>query len=368
MKRTGFWMSMAAVAALTIIGAGAWSMAGAQTPQPVYVITGSGTAFTAHKAGILLGAADKPIQDVIAAIKGDADGNACTIQFGDGNDALNVGTGNTITFDGSGTPTWGLITLTGKLTSAYYISVTNGASIDSKADLATATSSGIMIYHNSTGTLTVSGGTVSADNGAAVYGYLGVINISGTAKITSANTSSASGTILIGSDCSLNIADDAVVENTAMSNYWNNVYGNTVYNSNNGTINISGGTVSAATGRAIHNRSDGTINISGGLVTSAIEWADYRDGYGTIYMEGGTLDIKGGRVENTSADGNAVIYYNFSSAATGTVTVSGGTVSVKAGVAIKNQSYKTLTILSGGTISTEVPTAYAIYNRTGGAD
>jgi len=63
-----------------------------------------------------VGTANQQIQTVIDAIKTNAAGTPCTIQFGNGTATLNIGD-NYIIFDGgtSGTD-WGLITLTGKIT------------------------------------------------------------------------------------------------------------------------------------------------------------------------------------------------------------------------------------------------------------
>jgi hypothetical protein len=136
-----------------------------------YVITGSGTAFTATLDGTTIGTANQPIQTVIDAIRTNASGSACTIQFGDGNTALDIGGGNA---DFSGT--WGAVTLTGKITGSAVgatkgtISIDGAVSVTSRADIANTAANGNAVYYNSTSPLTISSGTVSATStGYAIY-------------------------------------------------------------------------------------------------------------------------------------------------------------------------------------------------------
>ena len=101
-----------------------------------YIITGSGTSFTATRSGVTIGAANQPIQTVIDSIKAHANSTSCTIQFGNGTDVLDIGS-NSVRFDA-----WSTITLLGKITSTSHlgmpfgtICLTNGSSIYSKADI-----------------------------------------------------------------------------------------------------------------------------------------------------------------------------------------------------------------------------------------
>jgi hypothetical protein len=116
-----------------------------------------------------------------------------------------------------------------------------------------------------------------------------------------------------------------------------------------GTLNISGGTVSA--GIAIVN-SKGTLNISGGEVSAT--------GYCAV-SNSGTLNISGGMV---SATGHTAVE-NFN----GTLNISGGTVSATGETAVDNFS-GTLNISGGMVLATS---GYAIYRSdvtvtlTGGA-
>jgi hypothetical protein len=223
------------------------------------------------------------------------------------------------------------------------------------------------IYNNSTGALTISGGTVSATTGYAVYNYsTGKITVSGTeTMITSESTN---GTIYLYAESPLEITG-GTVENTsttttsAIRNNYNGTViisggtvsaktGYAVYSTgNNAVVTISGGTVSATTGCAVYNNQAGKITVSG---TAKVTSANTDAAQGTIFIaSSGTaivarLVIEGGTVENTSTTtGNAI--YN---ASTGAVNIIGGTVS-KAGTtgnAIYNNSTGVVTIDPAATI------------------
>jgi len=144
--------------------------------QLVYTITGAGTSFTANKNGSPV-SSNKAIQSVINDIKADAAGSPCTIFFGSGRpsvgiqppEIIDIGA-NYISFDGSGSPTWGLISLEGNITSSYnppvsitgpppilgVIELSNGTSIESTANI-TNTAGIIAIDNRSTGSVTIKG-------------------------------------------------------------------------------------------------------------------------------------------------------------------------------------------------------------------
>jgi hypothetical protein len=166
--------------------------------QLVYTITGAGTSFTANKNGSPV-SSGKPIQSVINDIKADAAGSPCTILFGSGRPGVGVQPpemieigANNISFDGSGSPTWGLITLEGNITSSYnppgsavgpppiagVIYLSNGTSIESTANIAN-TAGTIAIESSSTaGSVTIKGGTISA-RGPTINGGTGTLTING---------------------------------------------------------------------------------------------------------------------------------------------------------------------------------------------
>jgi hypothetical protein len=314
-------------------------------PSPPYYITGSGTAFTAKKGsstGATVGTADQPIQDVIDAIRGDAAGKACIIHFGeeDGSDALDIGTAS-VSFANDGTNTWGLVELGGKITgsstntavagTSATIAIDGTVSVNSTAYIANTTTdaNAKAIYNNSTGALTISGGTIQADVGIAVYNAsTGKITVSGTeTKITSANVTASSGTIII-ANSGTDTAARLVIEGGTVENK-NDTNSRAIRNASTGAVNITGGTVSATSGYAVYNNSTGAVTISGGTISATTS--------STVYNTTGTVSISGGTVSATS--GYAVNNYS-----TGAVTISGGTVSATSGRAVNNNSTGKITV------------------------
>jgi len=89
--------------------------------------------------------------------------------------------------------------------------------------------------------------------------------VSGTARVTSANTNATQGTIFLAKPPSFDNAElklaisGGTVENTANG-------GNAIYNNSFGAINITGGTVRATGtgGYAVNNNSTGVVTIGAG--------------------------------------------------------------------------------------------------------
>ena len=216
---------------------------------------------------------NRGIEYIIDDINTNANGANCTIQFGDGSDVLDIGS-ERIRF-WNYPLTWGVITLTGKITSidSYTITIQTNVSINSTADIGNTKSGGATAtisngtYEATTGTLTINGGTVSGK----IY----------------------NSAILVINDGSFNVLD----------------------NSQYGTLNIKGRTISSigtAGSSAITPLSisaGGTVNISGGTITAV---------YGSFAIQNsGTLTITNGTVQNTGfADPIAV-----SNLSTDTVTI-----------------------------------------------
>jgi len=331
---------------------GAWTGASAQTP-PIYVITGSGTTFTATKdGGTTVGTADLPIQTVINTIKSDVNGAACTIQFGDGGTTLDIGTAN-INFNNSGTPTWGSITLTGKITSVNTsstsgtITLSNNVSVESQADIENTynNANARAIYNNSTGMLTVSDGTVSATLGRAIHNQAnGTVEVTGgTVSTTSgygAVFNNAAGAVNISGGIVSTASGRAVYNSGTSGTGTVNISGGTVRATgsdgigvygyhNSGDINVSGnGTVSSATGNAIYVANGGKISVSDNAKITA---SGSKDAINILQSDANieVLNIIGGTVENTGS-GNAV-YLNSKG---GSINISGGTISGNTGSAV----------------------------------
>jgi hypothetical protein len=273
------------------------------TPS-TYIITGSGTTFTAKKGETTVGTANQTIANVITAIQTDANGANCTIQFGDGTTALDIGTSG-ISFNNSG-GTWGNITLSGKLKtdrSSYAVHITNGVTISSTAEI--KNSGGTSIENSGTsienyGTVNINGGTLSP-----VYngGTLTIINGTITTTGTRYAIDNSGGTAII---------SGATISSTSSTN-------SAIRNNNGGTMTINSGTISSTTVSTIQNFS--SLTIIGGTITSAVTT---NSSSGTIVNQSvtgstGILTITGGTVQNT-AEGYAVNHMG-GIYASGTVTI-----------------------------------------------
>ena len=103
--------------------------------------------------------------------------------------------------------------------------------------------------YNRLGTLTISGGTVSAAAEALYNGNVGKITVSGNAKITSTNGNPQSGTIYL----PIGMADNTVLEITG-GTIENTVLGYAIYNSDNGKIVIPSGTPVIKSGKIAMNK------------------------------------------------------------------------------------------------------------------
>ena len=244
-----------------------------------------------------------------------------------------------------------------------------------------------------------------------VSGKLTIDDTAGGGKITSAQSSFSSGTILAtGSSEKTAMLEikGGTVENTDGSGYFGNggnailnrrctvnVTGGTVTSAGGGAailnanaypfgiVNVSGGTVKSTNingSGAIHNEATGTVSVSGGTVDGSARYAIYNYSSGKItisgtamicgsqagvYLRGGAakvtvLEITGGTVENAAA-GNAI-----NNAGTGVVLISGGVVRAAAegSTAIRNSTGK-ISVLGGTVENTAV--GKAIYNTGWGS-
>jgi len=245
------------------------TVAGWDTPTLAYnyVITGSGTSFTATKNGTTVGTANQTMANVLTAIRTDANGANTAIQFGDGTSALS--TTATAAFNGSG---WGAITLKGSITSTLTgaagtvtigdaISAKLAGSIANSNNTATTSTNNagkaVFISSGATGTVeVVEGANISATGGNALYhNGSGTVIISG-GTLTSANASASgtgetysAGTVCCtGNTASLTISG-GMVKNTASTNGFG-VYMNSV-DTTTTMLTLSGGTIDTAGTRAV---------------------------------------------------------------------------------------------------------------------
>ena len=283
----------------------------------------------------------------------------------------------------------------------------DGETIELTDDIAFVNPLKILLKNNMNLTLDLKGKTYE---GSIVYtcesGKLTIDDTIGGGKITSAQSSFSSGTIIAsGSSEKTSVLEikGGTVENPDASGYFGN--GGNAILSKRCTVNVTGGMVTSASGGAailnanaypfgivnvsggtikstningsgaIYNEATGTVNVSGGTVDGKSRYAIYNNSTGKItisgtamvygseagvYLREGTanttvLEITGGTVEN-STTGDAV-----RNAGSGIVRISGGLVRATAegGTAIRNSIGK-ISIL-GGTVE-HTATGKAIYN------
>ena len=259
--------------------------------------------------------------------------------------APTLATAKAITFDLNGqTVVMSNVTLTnnGKLT----IAGTNGTLTGSGADTIT-----------NNGTATITAGTVSSTDSKVIY------NASANAKLT------VSGGFVkcLNGDAIYNYADGTVT----VTNGTINATGRAIYNNAGGAVNISGGELVSTGSNTIVNGEDatGTTTISGGTIDNTAtdnagrpcvinykgnvvikDNANINSMYARTvlqYVGDGTIDIQGGTITNSSTTQNTLCYAV--GAESGTVKISGGTISSKIANAVKITG-ATINI-SGGSIT-----------------
>ena len=316
----------------------------------VYTIVGSNNQFTARVGDPREGAVvaeNQPIWEVINAIRDHAQGEDCTIQFGVNNIMLNLvwqSGRECVIFDGGDFhDDWGKITLRGRITSNFSgggtINLRNGVSVENFADVENTLDrdNSHAIKNESSGTLTISGGTIATTGRGAVISNAfegrviinnGTIQALGSAA---AVFNSGSGNVLI--------SDNATI--TAIGN-------SAVHIANAGTLEVTGGTIkNTANGYAIESFSTRGITISGGTIESAI---------GVAIGNEGLANIEGGIIRATSTGGRGV--FN-----TGTLNINGGKISTTDRYAVRASGG--LTTISGGEITATIGNAVEVAHLGG---
>ncbi|MCL2185799.1 MAG: hypothetical protein FWB86_08115 [Treponema sp.] len=229
------------------------------------------------------------LQNFIDAIRTDANGANCTIQFGDGRTPLTT-PNDEVTFSGR----WGTITLTGFFTSYATknnsaITISGAINVINYARLryeSTVSGNISMMNNSGTGTLTIEGGILEAKGKSP----------------TSVLTNSSTGTIIVKNGYFE--AEGVGIRNTAA-----------------GKIIIEGGWVDAFNQFAICNEGAGTVTINNGY--SSV----WNEGTGTVTVNGGTTEL-------------AVI--------NGTGTINGGNISRAACFVMRNTAPKRPVITING--------------------
>ncbi len=242
------------------------------------------------------------------------------------------------------------ITANAKISSSTDIAIRQNSSNTNKINISAGTINGSSEIYSSEANIT--GGTFTANNVAISNQGTGKINIS-NATISVENyytiTNASTGTI--------NIGDEAKISGGTLATLYNieegtiNISGGTItapntgIDSNKGEINITGGTITADS-RGVLDRSDTTINITGGSINAG--------SYGIDIGSNGklTLGSNDGSVSKTSPviiGDSCAIYFSSSTA----------TCEFYDGI-LKGTNKNT--IISGGTPI--LPTGYEIVNGT----
>lgn len=154
------------------------------------------------------------------------------------------------------------------------------------------------IYNNSTGKITISGGTITGGTGCNAV----TNNSTGTVEISAGNISTTN--------------KDAVANNST------------------GTLTITGGTITTTTGGAGVASANGNVTISGGKITAAGNGVWINKGNATIGNNNGTT-----QPEITGISVCGVNVYN-----TANVTILGGTINSESSYGVYNNSTGTVTI------------------------
>ena len=192
------------------------------------------------------------------------------------------------------------------------VSVTGSGNTTIKLDGDNHLTGGNGIYSNSIGSLTISGGTVTATGGGSTgsngLGGRGICSDSGGVTISGGTVKAAGGN---GSDGGSGISSSSGV---------------TV---SDGTVTANGGNSTGSYGSGGDGiRSDGGVTISGGTVTAA--GGDSKDGYGGDGIRsGGGVTISGNTVNAAGGNGGKVGGYGICSF--DRVAISGGTVEAAGG-------------------------------------
>jgi len=198
-------------------------------------------------------------------------------------------------------------------------------------------------------------------------GTWGLVELEG--KITGSSTNTATS----GTNATITIANAVSVTSTADIANTGATNGRAIYFNSTGTLTISGGTVSGATGYAVTNASTGAVNITGGSVSATTGRAVSNNAGGSVTISSGTISATTGSAVYNNADGAVSISSGTVSSTTGyavynyiggAVSISGGIVQATetGGCAVQNNGVGTVNI-SGGTVSAM---GNAVYNNAAG--
>lgn len=212
----------------------------------------------------------------------------------------------------------------GTITSDSYRGVTNKGEVEVSGGIVKSTSNqGI---NNASGaTIKITGGTIKSSSGNSINNN-GTLNIQGG---TIGNTESTSSTIYNNTSGAINITGGEIITNNSIAVYSKNIieisggkiisHSSNAINNYGGTVTISGDAEITDDGNSacIYNQQEGTILITGGTITEEIRHA--------IYLKNGTLRIEDGTITNNSESCGTI------GKESGTLEIEGGTITNLAG-------------------------------------
>ena len=178
-----------------------------------------------------------------------------------------------------------VITTKGELTIA-------GATITNNSGSTTATWDRGLQVANSAGKITISSGTVNTPGIAVIASSVTAGESATTSvEITGGTITAATGAVVYNNH-SIN---KVIISGGTLTGAC------TAYNANTGTLDITGGRLSTTNAQAVRNNSTGKVTISGGTITSVSGICVYNAGEGEIAITGGTITS----TENTGVQARA---------------------------------------------------------------
>ena len=197
------------------------------------------------------------------------------------------------------------------------------------------------ITNQSTGKVTITGGTISTTTGYAIRS----LSTQTTAVLVSGGTvtsSTTNGTILNEASGTVTLSGGTITntDGTSGSTY------SVVKNTSTGKILISGATVQKqGNGTVVYNTSTGTIQMTSGTIKTVTNgrYGIYSTGTGTVTMSGGTISLVNNGID-----------------AKGNITVTGGTIRGNEGAIYQRGAGKTVTIGTSASTSASSPEIYGI--------
>ena len=301
----------------------------------------SSTAITSNGIGIYNNGGD------VSIYNGAIDANYHAIKNHAGTLEINGG-GVTITGNKGTDVTWSAVcndegaTMTlksGTITGSNHQGISNYGTCTISGGTVKSGKASNAITNQSTGKVTITGGTISTTTGYAIRS----LSTQTTAVLVSRGTvtsSTTNGTILNEASGTVTLSGGTITNTNGTSGSTYSV----VKNISTGKILISGATVQKqGNGAIVYNTSTGTIQMNSGTIKAVTN-----AGYGIYSTSTGAVTMNGGTISSVS---NGID-------AKGNITVSGGTIRANVGAIYQRGAGKTVTIGTSASTSASSPEIY----------